>query len=172
MQLNNLLKSGFEFDDSSLAMEFKFRMLNAIMLVTAFFALLFALLSDLGINDIGPIHSKVDYLYALLTITLVLLLRRSQGYFVRVASAFLLLSYASFVSALLFVPSDEFRIIWFYFVIFVTYIMLGPRAGIAMTLLILSTIIICAVQFELQLNPNTIYTAVLGLLVGSLLSYI
>ncbi len=172
MHLTNLLKSGFEFDETSQAMEFKFRMLNAIMLITAFFALLFALLSDLGVNDIGPIHSKVDYLYASLTTVLVVLLRRSRGYFTMVAAAFLLLSYASFVSALLFVPNDEFRLIWFYFVIFVTYIMLGPRAGMAMTLLILITVAICASQFELHLNPNTIYTAVLGLLIGSLLSNI
>ncbi len=172
MHLKNLLKSGFNFDDSSLTMEFKFRMLNAIMLIAAVFALLFALLSDLGINDIGPIHSKVDYLYSAITVVLVLLLRRSRAYYAPIAVTFLLTSFASFVSALLFVVDDGFRIIWFYFVIFVTYIMLGSRAGMAMTLLTLFTLILCNAQSDLQLSDNTLYTALLGLFVGSLLSRI
>jgi signal transduction histidine kinase len=172
MYLKNLLKSGFSFDESSLAMEFKFRMLNAIMLLAAIFALLFALLSDLGINDIGPIHSKVDYVYASISVVLILLLRRSRAYYAPIAATFLLASFASFVSALLFVVNDEFRIVWFYFVIFVTYIMLGPRAGMAMTLLTLFTILFSSTQVDLQLNENTLYTAVLGLFIGSLLSRI
>ncbi len=172
MQLKNLLKSGFNFDESSLAMEFKFRMLNAIMLIAAGFALLFALLSDFGINDIGPIHSKVDYLYSAISVVLLLLLRRSRSYYAPIAVTFLLVSFASFVSALLFVLNDEFRIVWFYFLIFVTYIMLGSKAGIAMTLLTLLTLLLCSTRVDLQLNENTLYTAVLGLFVGSLLSRI
>ena len=172
MHLRNLLKSGFTFDESSLAMEFKFRMLNAIMLVAAVFAFLFALFSDLGINDIGPIHNKVDYVYSLISVSLILLLRRSRNYFLPVAVIFLLASYSTFISSLLFVLNDEFRIIWFYFVIFVTYILLGSTAGVAMTLMALAGIIICASVADLQLSDNTLYTAVLGLLVGSLLSRI
>ncbi len=170
MHLKNLLKSGFNFDETSLAMEFKFRMLNTIMLIAAVFALLFALLSDLGINDIGPVHSKVDYLYSAASVALILLLRRSRTYYVAIATIFLMVSFVSFVSALLFVVNDEFRIVWFYFVIFVTYIMLGSRAGMAMTLLTLVTILLCNALAELQLNENTLYTAVLGLFVGSMLS--
>ncbi len=159
-------------DEASLSMEFKFQMLNAIMLIAAVFSFLFALLSDLGINDIGSIHSKVDYLYSFFSVVLLLLLRRSRRYFVPIAASFLLLSFVTFVSALLFVVNDEFRIIWFYFVIFVTYIMLGSRAGMVMTLLTLITLLQCNSQADLQLSQNTLYTAVLGLFVGSLLSRI
>ena len=172
MRLKNLLMSGFNFDDTSLAMEFKFRMLNAIMVIAAIFALLFALLSDLGINDIGPIHSKVDYLYTASIVVLILLLRRARSYYVPIATAFLLLSFGSFVSALLYVQDDEFRIVWFYFVIFVTYILLGSRAGMGITLLSLVTIILANTAVELGFSGNTLYTAVLGLFVGSLLSRI
>jgi signal transduction histidine kinase/CheY-like chemotaxis protein len=172
MHLKNLLMSGFNFDELSLAMEFKFRILNAIMLIAAIFSLLFAVLSDLGINDLGPIHSKVDYLYAVLSVVLMLLLRRSRSYYVPVATLFILLSFATFVSALLLVVNDEFRIIWFYFAIFVTYIMLGSTAGMAITLLTLFTILFCNSVADLQMNSNTLYTAVLGLFVGSLLSRI
>ncbi len=153
-------------------MGFKLKMLNAIMVIAALFSLLFALLSDLGINDIGPLHSKVNYVYAFSTLALLLWLRRSRDNFVAVASGFLLLSFATFVSALLFVLNDEFRLIWFYFVIFVSYIMLGSRAGMAMTLLTLCTVLLCNALADLQLSENTLYTAVLGLLVGSLLSRI
>jgi signal transduction histidine kinase len=172
MHLKNLLMSGFNFDESSLAMEFKFRILNSIMLIAALFSSLFGLLSDLGINDLGPIHSKVDYLYSVLSVVLLLLLRRSRSYYLPIATLFLLLSFATFISALVLVVNDEFRLIWFYFVIFVTYIMLGSAAGMAMTLLTLFTILLCNSLVDLQMNSNTLYTAVLGLFVGSLLSRI
>jgi signal transduction histidine kinase/CheY-like chemotaxis protein len=172
MQFNNLLKSGFYFDEQSLAMEFKFRILNAIMLIAAIFSFLFALLSDLGINDLGPIQSKADYIYSALSVLLLLLLRRSRSFYSLITVTFLLLSFATFVSALLTVVNDEFRLIWFYFVIFVTYIMLGSGIGMAMTLLTLFTILISNTFVDLQLNSNTLTTAVLGLFIGSLLSRI
>ncbi len=172
MQLLSLLKSGFSFDESSLALEFKFKILNAIMMIAALFAFLFALLSDFGINEIGPVQSKVDYVYSTLSVMLFLLLRRSRSYFMPIAVAFTLLSYATFTSALLFVVADEFRIIWFYFVIFVTYIMFGSAVGMAMTLLSISTILVSNGLTDLQLSDKALYSAVFGLFAGSMLSRI
>ncbi len=172
MYLSKSLIGSYHFGESTLAMEFRFRMLNAIMLIAALFAFIFALLSDAGINDIGPIHSKVDYLYATLSLLLLLMLRRSRSYYLPVAISFLLLSFLTFVSALLFVVNDEFRVVWFYFVIFVTYVLLGSAAGVAMTLLTLLTIVVCNAVADLQFSTNTFFTAILGLFVGSLLSRI
>jgi signal transduction histidine kinase len=172
MQLKKLLLGGSNFDASSLDVSFKLRLLNSIMLTAAGFALLFALLSDLGINDLGPIHSKVNYLYATLLLLLLWVLRRSRAYYLPIATLSLLLSFASFVSALVLVVNDEFRLIWFYLLIFATYILLGSAAGMAMTLLTLFTLLLCNNLVDLQLSSTTLYSAVLGLLVGSLLSRI
>lgn len=161
-------ESGF---DSSIN-QFKLRILYSVMLIAAVFSLLFGLLSDLGINDIGPIHSKVDYVYSFVSLVLMGLLYKRCLHYRRIAWAFLATSLLVFISALSFVLQDEFRIIWFYFLIYVTYILLGTRAGALMSVATLLCIVSCNVLMDLQLSETAMMTAVLGLLIASLLNYV
>ena len=170
--LNNIQMSGFSFNENEANRGFKFKILNSIMLVAIFFSFLFALLHDLGINDIGAIHSKVDYFYSLSSLVLLLLLRRSKQYYTLVTSTFLIITFGTFVSALIFVLNDEYRIIWFYFAIYIAYVLLGSSAGIAMTVATLSVILISINMMDLHISDTATYTAVLGLLIASLLSRI
>jgi diguanylate cyclase (GGDEF)-like protein len=165
MNLNNFLFSGFKFSGSEDLLQFKFKMLNSIFITVAFFSALFGVLSDLGINDIGPIHSKVDYVYSFLTIMLILFLRQSKKNYD------LIISLLTFTSALIFVPQDEFRMIWFYLLIYVAYMIQDRTSGIFYTLA--SIIIILTVNFfiELQLSQVAINSGILGLVIGSFLSY-
>ncbi|OOZ38672.1 hypothetical protein BOW53_14595 [Solemya pervernicosa gill symbiont] len=170
MAFKDILKSGFTFDKSEADLVFKFKILNTIMVIAAVFSLLFALLSDLGINDIGEIHAKVDYVYSFISIALLIYIRRSKACYENVAIAFVILSFYVFTSAMIFVPGDEFRLIWYYFVIYITYVLLGERAGVFMTAAVLAAIVICANLFDLQLSENALVTAVLGMLIASLLT--
>lgn len=171
MNLNNFLFSGFKFSGSEDLLQFKFKMLNSIFITVAFFSALFGVLSDLGINDIGPIHSKVDYVYSFLTIMLILFLRQSKKNYDLTAHALLIISLLTFTSALIFVPQDEFRMIWFYLLIYVAYMIHDRTSGIFYTLA--SIIIILTVNFfiELQLSQVAINSGILGLIIGSFLSY-
>lgn len=161
-------ESGF---DSSIN-QFKLRILYSVMLIAAVFSLLFGLLSDLAINDIGPIHSKVDYVYSFVSLVLMGLLYKRCLHYQRIAWIFLATSLLVFISALSFVVQDEFRIIWFYFLIYVTYILLGTRAGALMSVATLLSITGCNLLLELQLSETAMMTAVLGLLIASLLNYV
>ena len=172
MSLNNFLYSGFKFSGDEDLLQFKFKMLNSIFIIIAFFSALFGLLSDLGINDIGPIHSKVNYIYCFLTIMLIIFLRSSKKNYNLTAHSLLIISLITFTSALIFVPQDEFRMIWFYLLIFVTYMISGKTSGILFTLA--SLVIILTVNFfvDLQLSQVAINSGILGLIIGSFLSYI
>ena len=170
--LSQLLSSGFVFSENETQLEFKFKTLNSIMMVAIVFAFLFALLHDLQFIDMGPIHSKVDYVYSATTAVLLIILRKSKTYYTLIASLFMLVSLATFVSALNFVLNDEFRVIWFYFVIYVTYVLLGTRAGMSMTLASIAAIIISNSIHDLHISETATVTAILGLLVASLLSRI
>jgi len=170
MLLNNIQKSGFSFNKHEANWEFQFKILNTIMLIAMFFSFLFALLHDLKINDIGAIHSKVDYAYSFLSLILLLILRRSRKFYTVVARTFIFISFCTFVSALVFVLNDEFRIIWFYFLIYVTYVLLGSVSGVIVSSITIITIIICNHLIDLKISDAGIYTATLGLLIASLLS--
>lgn len=172
MTLNNFLHSGFKFGEDEHLLQFKFKMLNSIFVIVAFFSALFGLLSDLGINDIGPVHSKVDYLYSFLTIMLVFVLRHSKKNYQPVIHSLLIISLLTFTSALIFVPQDEFRIIWFYLLIFVAYMLNGKTSGLFFTFASIGIILSSSFFVELQLSQIAINSSVLGLIIGSFLSYV
>jgi len=170
MSLENFLYSGFVFGEDEDLLKYKFRMINSILIIVAFFAALVGLLSDLGINDIGPIHSKVNYVYSLLTIALIFFLRSSRENYTMTANLLLTVSLLSFTSCLLFVPQDEFRMIWFFLLVFVAYMLNGTASGLFFTAASIGVILITHVFIDLHLSQVAINTAVLGLIIGSFLS--
>jgi diguanylate cyclase (GGDEF)-like protein len=172
MSLDNFLYSGFKFSADEDLLKFKFKMLNSIFIIVAFFSLLFGLLNDLGINDIGPIHSKVDYLYSFLTILLIFFLRSSKKNFNLTAHSLLIISLMTFTSALIFVPQDEFRMIWFYLLILVAYMITTKTSGILYTLASIVIIFFVNSFIDLQLSEIAINSGILGILIGSFLSYV
>lgn len=151
-------------------LEFRITILNFALYVAAFISLLFALLHEFGLTDIGRFHSLVDYAYSVACIGLVLLLRRSPRSYFLIVMVFVVVSLAAFSSALINVVGDEFRLIWFYFAIFVTYILLNERAGIVVTGISLLIVLIAALNFDLQLSSRAMLSGVLGMVVISLLS--
>ncbi len=170
MSLNNFLYSGFKFGEDEYLNKFKFKMINSIFIIVGFFSAFFGLLSDLGINDIGPIHSKVNYIYSFLMIILIFVLRSSKKHYQPVIHSFLIISLMTFTSSLIFVPQDEFRIIWFYLLIFVAYMLNGKTSGILFTLASIAVILISNFFIELQLSQTAINSGILGLIIGSFLS--
>ena len=171
MTLNSILYSGFTFDGNEDLLQFKFKMLNSIFIIVAFFSALFGILSDLGIHDIGPIHSKVNYAYSISMIVLIFFSRSSKKYYELTAHTLLITSLITFTSSLIFVPQDEFRMIWFYLLIFVAYIISGKTSGMLYT--IASIVILLTTNFfvELYFSQTAIISSVLGLIVGSFLAY-
>ena len=159
-----------EVSERDTTLNFKEKILRSVMLIAMIFSFLFGLLHDLGVNDIGRIHSIVDYVYALISGILLLALKHNWFSFKFIASSFLITSLFTFVSALIFVLNDEFRIIWFYFIIYVAYITLGSRGGAAVTFAALISIIISNVMVDLKISDTAFMTAILGLLISSLLS--
>lgn len=172
MTLNNILYSGFKFTESEDLLQFKFKMLNSIFIIVAFFSALFGLISDLGINDIGSIHAKVNYAYSISMIILIFFLRSSKKNYKLTSNSLLITSLITFTSALIFVPQDEFRMIWFYLLIFVAYMINGKTNGILYTIASIIIILITNFFVELQLSQVAINSAVLGLIIGSFLSHV
>ena len=154
MSLDSFLYSGLKFSADEDLLKFKFKMLNSIFIIVAFFSALFGLLSDLGVNDLGPIHSKVNYIYSFLTIILLFFLRSSKDNYDLAAQLLLFISLMTFTSALIFVPQDEFRMIWFYLLIFVAYMVSGKRSGIIYTVASVLIILLVNLFLDLQLSQE------------------
>lgn len=169
MKFENFLYSGFTFNEDEDLLKHKFKMINSILLIVAIFPAIFGVLHDLGINDIGEIHSKVDYVYSLLTFSLIFYLRKAKENFSSTTNLLLFFSILTFTSALLFVPQDEFRMIWFFLLVFVAYALGGTKKGVIITVLSVMIILISNYFIDLSLSQIAINSSILGIVIGSLL---
>ena len=165
-----ILNSGFEFQNDETRIKFKFRLLNACLLVAVFFAFLVGLLFDLGLHDTGYFHSRVNYLYSISAIVLFFWLRQSRDNFKRVSEALIIISLLVFTSALIFVTNDQFRIIWFYIAVFLAYTIIGNRAGVTVTLISIAIVVLCYLTFDLDISRTTLQGALIGLVISSVLA--
>ncbi len=169
---NNFLQSGFAFQENDDFTQFKFKVFNLIALVISISSLIFATLSDLGINELGDTHTSVNYIYACFAIFSIGYLRLSKKN-INIATQILLLSsFVTFSSALYFVVQDEFRIIWFYLLVYTAYILADSWCGVRYTIASIVVILLENYFFDLGLSDLAINSATLGLVIGSLLSLI
>lgn len=166
---NSLLESGHTFDHNEILLKFQYRVLNMILVVSGVFSFIFAIASLLDINPLGTIHTGVNLVYALSCMLLMIRLRGPKERYLQNACLMYSASLATFTSALIFVPSDEFRIIWFYLVVFAAYITGGVRSGDLVTAIAVVLIFTMNALFELHLSETAIFSAVLGLVIASLL---
>ena len=164
----NLLTSGHSFAENEVLFKFQYRVLNTILMVMGFFTFIFATLSLLGIDPLGFIQTVVNYLLVIGTIILLFRLRGPKEDYMKNAYYMYAIAFLDFVSALLFVPHDEFRIIWFYLLVFAAYITGGLRAGNIVSAFSISAVLLANIFYDLQLSETAIISSLLGLVIATL----
>lgn len=172
MLLQGLLSSGFEFEPQEMLIKFKFKLLNSCLLVAVVFAFLVGLLHSLGFHDTGDFHSWVNYCYSIISIGLMIWLRQSRDNYDNVSLSLIIVSFLTFTSALIFVQEDQFRIIWFYIVVFIAYTVKSNKAGVITTLASIGMIVLCFLIFELGISKTTLQGSLIGLIISSFLASI
>ncbi len=163
--LQNILESGHTFDDHELSLKFKFRLLNTIMLVIVFTSTLFSLLHYLDLAPIGNIHANANFLFAATNFLLIIWLRASKTSYDHIVPLMILSALATFTSALITVPNDEFRIMWFYITVFLAFFTGGVLYGYITAVMSILIILIANALFDLHLSSLAITTAVTGLII-------
>jgi len=168
----DILNSGLRFDQDEAPLKFKIRLLNSCLLVAIVGAFLVGLLHDLGLHNTGDTHAYVNYALSFLSLGLLFWLRQSKENFHKVSYSLVILCLITFTSALIFVTEDQFRIIWFYIVVFIAYTIIGNQAGIITSLLAILIVVSSAFIFDLGLSQTTLQGALIGLIISSLLASI
>lgn len=171
MNLNNFLTSGHQFAEHESYLAFKFRVLNYFMVVAVVFGFLVGLFGSLGIMKIGITQSVADFIYAAINVLLIWQLRNSKDNFSTIAWLQVSASWLLFLVALVTVTNDEFRIVWFYVAVYISFMLLGTQAGIYFTIASIAAITLVDVYSDLNLSETAIMTATLGLVVFGLLSH-
>jgi hypothetical protein len=109
----NILGSGHSYSDHELPLKFKVRLINSVMMIIVFTSTLYGILHYLNVAPLGDFHANVNFMFAFTNFLLILWLRRDKEAYSTIVSLMLLSALASFTSALITIPNDEFRIVWF-----------------------------------------------------------
>ncbi len=150
--IDNILTSGHHFSEDENLLKFRFSFLNGIMVVVLFFTLINYTASFLGIIDAGRTFENAILIFFVFGICFFCLLRKHKSYYRYVVSFFILSSILLFYFVLLTRPEDEFRLIAFFLGLFATFLLLGKKYGVALSLFITLSIVILSKQYELHIS--------------------
>ena len=170
LSFRNYLSSGYLFKEKDSYRAFQFRVLNYFMGVAAIFGLLVGVLGHLNVMEIGKVQYTTNYIYAALNIFLIWWLRQNKNNFKIISWFQVSISFLVFYIALISVPNDEFRLIWFYIALYLTYMLLGINVGFLFTVISIVVVAVTHNYIDLQLSDTAIYTAIFSLIAFSLLN--
>lgn len=153
-----------DFSERGEYREFQFKFLSVVMLFGALFTLLFVVGATTRINPLdGSAHLHSMRLFTLATLVLWAVMRGHPERFYPVAWAYELACLMEYVSALAFVPQDELRILWFYTNVPGVYILLGQRAGLALSTLTIAGLALGNAHLSRPYSDNALATALVSL---------
>jgi len=152
-----------QFSEQEEYLEFRYKFLIVLMLTAAALTGLFILGLVSQMNLIGWAHGRMMITFVTGTLFLWLLLRGSPKRFKQVGWTYEVLSLIESISALVYVPVDELRILWFYTNIPCVFILLGQRAGWVVTGFTISGFLLINPQLDQPYSPSAVATGVLAM---------
>lgn len=161
--LERLLFGRVHFGDSEEFSAFQFRLLCIVLLAGTLVTALLLLGVATGANLIDARHVVSMSCFTTLSVVGWLLLRGAPQRFRWVAWPYETLCLLEYASALYFVSEDEMRVIWFFTNIPGVYILLGQRAGLAITVLSLAGLALGNGLLPRPYSPNGIATLLAAL---------
>lgn len=156
--LGRMLFGQVHFADSEEYSAFQFRLLCIVLASGALVTSILLLGVASGANPIDARHVASMSCFTVLSMILWLLLRGHPQRFAWVAWPYEFLCLLEYVSALYFVSEDEIRVIWFFTNIPGVYILLGQRAGLAITILSIVGLALGNGALPHPYSPNAIAT--------------
>jgi diguanylate cyclase (GGDEF)-like protein len=152
-----------DFGESEEYQEFQFKFLSVVVFLGALFTMIFIAGAYSKLNPLNNPHLQSMTAFTASTLLLWLALRGHKERFQTLAWTYEVLCALEYISALMFVPEDELRILWFYTNIPGVYILLGQRAGLVVTVLSLLGLAFGNAYLSRPYSPNAMATALVSL---------
>lgn len=133
--LQQLFFGSVTFPQSEEYEEFRYKLLIVLMLTAALVTAVLMVGEYTQVNLIHAAHMRSMRMFTVTAIFLWVILRNRKHLFKQVAWTYEVACLFENTSALLLVPHDELRILWFFLNVPGVYILLGQRAGMSITVL-------------------------------------
>lgn len=138
--VDNFLTSGHTFQKNENLKKFRFALLNSILVVTTFFTLLNYFASTFHFIQLSTIYENVMIIYSFINIIIIFALRRDLNTYVPMANIIIFISLIVFYFALFTSPTDELRLVWFFLLLYATFLLRGKQFGLILMIFILSSV--------------------------------
>ena len=148
---------------------FQLVFLRALLLAAAGVSALFVLADLMGINHLGQTQLLGTVVYCLTNLVMLCLTWRRSLY-VPLAVILVLASFAIYTLALVSVPGDELRIVWYFLGIGGSYILLGRGVGLAFTVASIAVILALNPGLPVPYSRLSVVTITLALVSCSIIS--
>lgn len=169
--IQSLLLGGAEFSESEEYFSFQFRLLFVILLFGALSSIIFMISHYSGANRLTTGHILTTHFHAYCNLALAFILYGRKRFFYPVAWAALFVGFVIFISALMLVPNDPLRVIWFFLNLPAVFVILGRGVGIGAAIFSAACIFFGNRYLEQPYNENAIATAVMGFIYISVFFY-
>jgi diguanylate cyclase (GGDEF)-like protein len=170
-KFENLLYGGIDFPEDEEYLRFQFRLLYALLLMGIFFSGLFILADHLQVNHLSQLHVRNNIVFFVFNIVLTVALYGHKERFLVIALLCETASLLIYLSALILVPDDPMRILWYYINLPAVYILLGRSAGVGVTLISFACIFSANHYISEPYSDNALTTVVLTLTYSSIFFY-
>lgn len=157
--LNNFLTGGHHFPEADNLKKFRFSLLNSLMLIAAIFTSINYLASLFGFVKFSSAYEFALTGFATGCLLSLFALRKNKIYYSFVVAFAISSGLSLFYFALILgVGKDEFRLIWFFLVLFAAFILIGRRYGFLLMLFILGSIFMIDRFFEIGYSKLSLFT--------------
>lgn len=164
LKISQLLFGAVQFDQSEEQTAFRYKFLIVLMVTGALFTGLLVWGDTSAANPIGMPHLGSMTLFTTLATLLWLVLRGQPGRLQAVAWAYELVGLLEYTSALVYVPRDELRLLWFFVNVPGVFILLGQRWGWVITGVTMLGLALGNAHLSRPYSANAMATGLLAML--------
>lgn len=171
-KFESLIFGGVEFPEGEEYQRFQFRLLYVLLLMGILFSGLFLLTDRLGVNHLAAEHVRNNTVFFAACIAMTIALHGHKERLLAIAWVYEIASLLIYLSALVLVPDDPMRILWYYINLPAVYIVLGRPAGVGVTLFSFGCIFAANNYISEPYSANALTTVVLTFTYASVFFYI
>lgn len=158
ISLDNFLTSSHNFKKNENLEKFRFALLNIIMFMVTLSAILHVLALLFGFLPHHTLFLLSLSVFAIISLAALYVLRLKKSFYFIVVYILLIGSAFLFYFGLFTHPEDEFRLIVFFLLLFVTFVLLGKKYGLSLSIFIFLSIVIISNIYDLSLSSYALAT--------------
>ena len=169
--VDGFLTSGYKFSGNQHLQQFRFSLLNSLLIIASFFTLLNYFASKNGFVEFSPLYEKTLLFYVFACLFSIYILRKDKAYYPVATNIVVLSSLVLFYCALFVVLNDEFRLVWFFLVVFASFVLMGKKYGLILMLCVLASIILINQRYDLGFSRFAQFTFFNSFLIFTAFAY-